>query len=232
MPSKTFFAAESPSEAEPSSSDLDEYLKPVFTKSMEPSLTSITGFSGFTISLSSSRSSTILSPEAFAPAVVTALELSGLEDSFVLDDEHMLTLYGELHAACPDGRVILFPGRNGRLSPGQKQLLHRSAADGIPVYRDRAAPRLLSLYTEDGQDDDGPSPDDMKARLLWLHGDAVLLDASASGADAVFLPGHAASPCPAPLTAGPGMEGCWPGPSPDFFRTRTLSAFLVQENQS
>ena len=32
--------------------------------------------------------------------------------------------------------------------------------------------------------------------------------------------------------SGPGMEACWPGPSPEFYRTRTCSAFLFQNIDS
>ena len=174
----------------------------------------------------------IVSPAPFAPAVATALELSGLEDSFVPDDARTADLYEDLRAASPDGRVVVFPG-NGPLTPGQKDLMHRAAADGIAVYRDAPAPKILSLYADEGcAAPGGPSPEDVKKRLLWLHPDAVLLEEPAQDLRAVFAPQDTPLPCAAPFAAGPGMEACWPGPSPEFFRTRTLSAFLVQENQS
>ena len=169
----------------------------------------------------------LVSPVPFAPAVATALELSGLEDSFVLDDARTADLYEDLRAASPDGRVVVLPG-SGALTPGQKDLMHRAAADGLALFRDTPAPKMLSLYT-----DDSPlSPDEVQRRLLWLHPDAVLAEEPAEDLCAVFAPQHTPLPCAAPLVAGPGMEACWTGPSPEFFRTRTLSAFLVQENQS
>ena len=168
----------------------------------------------------------VVSPTPFAPAVSTALELAGLEDSFVLDEDRLADLYRDLHDASPDGRVLVFPdGRNG-LSPGQKALLHRAAADGVPLYRDHPSPRLLARHGDDKE---------IRRRLLWLHPDADLLSEDAPDADALYLPENApssAAVCDAPFTAGPGMEGCWPGPTPAFFQSRTLSALLVQENQS
>ncbi len=176
----------------------------------------------------------VISPAPFAPAVATALELSGLEDSFVLDETQTADLYEDLRAASPDGRVVVFPGTEETPRAGQKDLMHRAASDGIPLYRDRPAPSLLSLYKD--TDDEHPVPfsaREMAGRLLWLHPDATLLTAPSPDVDAVFLPEEdVVLPCAAPLTAGPGMEACWMGPSPEFFRTRTLAAFLVQENQS
>ncbi len=168
----------------------------------------------------------VVSPATFAPAVATALELSGIEDSFVLDDDCAADLYEDLRAASPDGRVVVFPG-GGPLTPGQKDLLHRAAADGLRVFRDAPAPRILALGAEEG-----PLPEETRERLLWLHPDAELIDAPAPELRAVFTQSDVPSGCAAPFVAGPGMEACWPGPSPEFFRTRTLSAFLVQENQS
>ena len=176
----------------------------------------------------------VISPVPFAPAVSAALELAGLEDSFVLDDERLSDLYEDLRAASPDGRVLVFPDAEQGLSAGQKDLLHRAAADGVPVYRDRPAPRLLSLYKDENPEDGMPSKKEVSRRLRWLHPDAVLLEDETQTPDAVFLPAAPSFPAEtsAALAAGPGMEACWIGPSPAFFRTRTLSAFLVQEHQS
>ena len=173
----------------------------------------------------------VVSPVPFAPAVVTALELSGLEDSFVLDEGRTADLYEDLRATSPDGRVVVFPGPDG-LSAEQKDVLHRAAADGMPVYRDRPCPHILSLYSEETACPGGPSPEEIRDRLLWLHPDAVLTDGNEPDVRAVFAPEGVRPPCTAHLAAGPGMEACWSGPSPEFFRTRTLSAFLLQENQS
>ena len=168
-----------------------------------------------------------VSPAPFAPALSTALELAGLEDSFLLDAEGLASLYEDLCAASPDGRILVFPGPEG-FDEGMKDLLHKAAADGTPLYRDRAAPRILSLY----KNTDTPAAGEVAKRLLWLHPDATLLDMPSPGMDAVFTPQPCAETFDAPLTAGPGMEACWPGPSPEFFRTGALCAQLVQEIRS
>ena len=173
----------------------------------------------------------VVSPTPFAPAVATALELAGLEDSFLLDDGRTADLYEDLRAASPDGRVIVLPSPQP-LSAGQKDLLHRAAADGVPFFRDHAAPRLLSLYGKAEGESLGLSPDEALSRLRWLHPDAVLLDEPDRGMNAVFAPEGCDLPFGAPLLAGPGMEACWQSLAPEFFRTRTLSAHLVQEIQS
>lgn len=175
----------------------------------------------------------LLSPAPFAPAVSTALELAGLEDSFVLDDDRAADLYEDLRASSADGRVIVFPGGDGSLSPGQKDLLHRASIDGISTYRDLSAPKLLSLYPAASSEASGNlTAEDMKARLRWLYPDAVLCDEPSADVNAVFVPDGVSPQCSAPLTLGPGMEACWMSLDPEFFRTRTLSAFLVQENPS
>ncbi len=172
----------------------------------------------------------LLSPTPFAPAVATALELAGLEDSFVLADERAADLYEDLRASSTDGRVVAFPGSDGSLSPAQKDMLHRAVLDGVPVHRDAAAPKLLCLYPS--QTTTPLSAEDVKARLRWLHPDAVLLDEASMDARAAFAPEGATLPPSAPMTFGPGMEACWMSLNPEFFRTRTLSAFLLQENPS
>ena len=168
-----------------------------------------------------------VSSETFAPAVITALELAGLEDSFVLDAEGLASLYEDLRAVSPDGRILFFPGPEGP-DEAMKDLMHKAAADGTAAYRDKAAPRILSLYKKG----DTPSAAETEKRLRWLHPDADILDAPAPGIRAVFAPEPFDVSPAAPLTAGPGMEACWPGPEPEFFRTVTLCARLVQENLS
>ena len=168
-----------------------------------------------------------VSSEPFAPAVITALELAGLEDSFVLDAEGLASLYEDLRAVSPDGRILFFPGPEGP-DEAMKDLMHKAAADGTAAYRDKAAPRILSLY----KNTDTPAAGEVAKRLLWLHPDATLLDMPSPGMDAVFTPQPCAETFDAPLTAGPGMEACWPGPSPEFFRTGALCAQLVQEIRS
>ena len=169
----------------------------------------------------------VVSASPFAPPVAAALELAGLEDSFLMDAEGLASLYEDLRAFSPEGRVMLFPGPEG-CDAGMKDLLHTAVSDGTAVYRDRGAPRILSLYKGEGGNG-VPSAAEVEKRLLWMHPDAELLDAPAPGAGAVFTPEPSAAPCRAPLIAGPGMEGLWTGPSPEFFRTGALCAQLVQE---
>ena len=157
----------------------------------------------------------------------TALELAGLEDSFLLGAEGLASLYEDLRAASPDGRIMVFPGPEG-CDETMKDLMHKAVSDGMAVYHDRGTPRILSLYNGEGESGN-PSAGEMERRLLWMHPDAELLDAPAPGICAVFTPEPSAAPCPAPLIAGPGMEGVWTGPSPEFFRTGALCAQLVQE---
>lgn len=171
----------------------------------------------------------IVSETSFSSSVATAMELAGLEDSFILEQERFADLYEDLRASSPHGRLLVFPGPDGALSPAQKDLLHKAAADGLPLMHDRPSPRLLSLYGSGEEDTDLPA-DEVKARLSWLHPDAELLDAPTPGISAVFTPGTRSSvPLYGPFTAGPGMEACWPGPGPEFFRTCILSAFFSQE---
>lgn len=55
-----------------------------------------------------------VSSEPFAPAVITALELAGLEDSFVLDAEGLASLYEDLRAVSPRKNPVLpRAGRTG-----------------------------------------------------------------------------------------------------------------------
>ena len=167
----------------------------------------------------------VVSEAPFSPAVCTALELAGLEDSFLLHAEQMPGLYEDLRAAAPDGRLVAFPGADGSFTPAQQELLHAAALDGLPRFRDLPRPRILSLHAEGSE---------AAARLRWLQPDADLLRAPAPDVRAVFTPLAEASPAaffPAFL-CGPGMEACWPGPSPEFYRTRTCSAFLFQNIDS
>lgn len=161
----------------------------------------------------------------FSPAVITAMELAGLEDSFVLNMGRIELLYDELRNASPDGRILFFPGGK-EPHEDMMRLMHKAAAHGTRFYCDRAAPKILSLYRQE----DTPSFAETAKQLLWLHPDADILHAPAPGIRAVFSPQPFASACAAPLTAGPGMEACWIGPEIEFFRTITLCAGLNQEN--
>lgn len=165
----------------------------------------------------------IVSEAPFSPAVCTALELAGLEDSFLLDADQMPGLYEDLRALSPDGRLAVFPGADGSFTAAQRDLLHDAALDGMPRLRDLPSPRLFSLHGEDSK---------AETRLRWLYPDAELLREPAPGIRAAFIPDHSvpSSAMCADMVCGPGMEACWPGPSPDFYRTCSCSAFLLHEH--
>ena len=164
----------------------------------------------------------VVSEAPFAPAICTALELAGLEDSFLLDGEQIPGLYEDLRALSADGRVVAFPGADGAFTEAQKELLHSAALDGLPRLRDLPSPRLLCLH-EPGSE--------AEARLQWLYPDADMLREAAPGLRAAYVPDGSACPQDAaPFICGPGMEACWPGPAPEFYRTYSCSALLFQEN--
>lgn len=164
----------------------------------------------------------VTSPSSFAPSIITALELSGLEDSFVLSEGNTERLYESLLSLSQEGRLLFFPGPDDK-----KTLLHpllqRAWSDGIAFHADKPSPVILAP---------GPCAEEIRERLAWLHPDAHIVTAPQQRVDAVFSPAGAALPCASAFTAGPGMEACWPGPSPDFFRTHALSAFLFKEIDS
>lgn len=163
----------------------------------------------------------IVSEQAFSPAVCTALELAGLEDSFLLAVDQMPGLYEDLRALCPDGRMLAFPGADGAFTPAQQELMHSAALDGMPRWRDLPAPRIVSLHAS------GSSADEY---LHWLYPDAEFLSEAAPGIAAAFAPDESALPAiAAPHVCGPGLEACWPGPTPDFYRTHTCSAFFQEQ---
>ncbi len=167
----------------------------------------------------------IVSEKIFPTALCTAMELAGLEDSFVVGKNHIPALYEDLRSISHDGRVLLFPGADGKLTPVQKTLLHSAARDGIPLLRDLPAPRLLHLYTAK------PEIEKLARRLRWLHPDAEILTEPTADMRVVFVPHEETSVPESPaMVLGPGMEACWPGPNPDFFHTSKCSAFLFREN--
>lgn len=169
----------------------------------------------------------IVSEASFTPSICTALELAGLEDSFVMEGDCLPGLYEDLRSLSPDGRIVFFPDAESSISPAQKALMHATALDGMPRLRDLPAPRILSLHDASSE---------AEKRLFWLHPDAEIFREAASGLRAAFVPDAEACPshtaASAPFICGPGMEACWPGPSPEFYRTISCSAFLFQENDS
>ena len=165
----------------------------------------------------------VVSEAPFSPAVCAALELAGLEDSFLLDGNQMPGLYEDMRTLCPEGRVLAFPDAEGNFTPAQRELLHSAALDGIPRLRDLPSPRLLCLHEPGSLGEE---------RLRWLQPDAEFLSEPAPDIRAAYVPGEESAPGGVPFVCGPGMEACWPGPSPEFYRTHTCSAFLFQKNDS
>lgn len=161
----------------------------------------------------------IVSEGSFTAPVIAALELAGLEDSFVTDAAELARLFDELYGLSPEGRLLVFPDADGQLSHAQSSLLHRAASLAMPRLRDIPAP-ILSLYDEDSES---------HRRLRWLYPDAPLVRSPMLGTRAAYGPADAPFPA-VPFTAGPGMEACWPGPAPEFFCNRTCSAYLFEEN--
>lgn len=165
-----------------------------------------------------------VSAQEYSPALCAALELAGVEDSFAVEEERLPDLYEDLRSASPEGRLLVFPDARGAFSPAQKALWHGAAADGLPLLLDRPSPRLLSLYAP------GPAAEALAARLHWLHPDAELVARMTTDVRAAFVPSAKAPVPESPaMVLGPGMEACWPGPSPDFFCSSTCSAFLFPE---
>ena len=165
----------------------------------------------------------VISEAPFSPAVCAALELAGLEDSFLLDGEQMPGLYEDMRTLCPEGRVLAFPDAEGHFTPAQQELLHSAALDGMPRLRDLPSPRILCLHEPGSFHEES---------LRWLQPDAEFLSEPAPDIRAAYVPGEESAPGGVPFVCGPGMEACWPGPSPEFYRTRTCSAFLFQKNDS
>ncbi|MBR3880776.1 MAG: hypothetical protein IKJ34_04190 [Mailhella sp.] len=165
----------------------------------------------------------IVSEAPFAQAICTAMELAGLEESFVLDSEQIHRLWSELRALSPEGRLLTFPDSEGSLSSAQKALLHEAATLGMPRLRDFPAPTVLSQHG---------SGSETEARLRWLHPDARIVHSSSDDIRVAFLSDEHSDPLstsPGIFCCGPGMEACWPGPSPEFYLTCSCSAFLLQE---
>ena len=165
----------------------------------------------------------VVSEAPFAASVCTALELAGLEDSFQLSGEQVSDLYDDLRVLSPEGRVLVFPGEDGTFTEAQETLRSDASWDDLPCLQDPPFPFILSLHAPGSE---------AEARLRWLHPDAELLHEAAPGLSAVFVPAPSALPgglVPAFL-CGPGMEACWPGPGPEFYLTRSCSAFLFQDS--
>ena len=67
-------------------------------------------------------------------------------------------------------------------------------------------------------------------RLAALYPDAEFLNEATPDVRAAYVPEDMPGLGGIPFVCGPGMEACWPGPSPEFYRTCTCSAYLFQNN--
>ena len=175
----------------------------------------------------------VISLSVPAPSIAAALELAGLDDLFIMDGAGARKLLAELRAACAGGCLALFPwpaGQGEGASPEPPLLPGPPCGPwrGLRVWQDTPRPRIIlrpSAAESDGRE--------LERRLQWLHPDAILEGTEAGGAaDAVF---NAQDLRPACGTAGlllqAGLEACWTGPSPEFFRTRRCAACLAPEDE-
>ena len=163
-----------------------------------------------------------------SPALCTALELTGLEDIFVVpqSEQRLDALVKELTAMNTDGRILFFPACSGEFS----KLRHNAANAGCPCWQEGKAPHLAVL------EDDAKYTDVLRSDIIaWAHGlDAICSDSA--NADAIFkasVYGTEGQILPQALVFGSGMEGCWvhKGLTPDWFRTTSLCAsFYSSEN--
>ena len=173
----------------------------------------------------------VLSVGEPAGSVAAALELAGIEDLFITDVRQAGRLAGELQDRRIAGRLILFPWTGNDSADDDVSELFRSLGKKMRAYSDSPRPSLL--ITEQPS---GISHAELNARLLWLHPDARILDNrhEAQSPDAVYgvSPCSTGTPLSASMLFGSGMEACWTGPSPDFFRARRCAAFLTMEDEA
>ncbi len=163
--------------------------------------------------------------------IAAALELAGIDDLFVMHETNARRLLGDLCAASAEGRLALFPWIGDSREQADPAQPFFSGAErerwlGVRTWRDIPRPSLIlrpCASESEGRE--------LERRLRLMHPDAVLTGAEADGsADAVF---NAQDPRPADdpacLRLNAGMEACWTGPSPGFFRIRRCDAFLTPE---
>ena len=163
-------------------------------------------------------------------SIAAALELAGADDLFVMDGDGAGKLLGELCAAREEGRLALFPWiGDGREKAGPDQALlpcpPPERRRGVRTWRDIPRPSVIlrPCATEEGSRE-------LERRLRLLHPDAVLKETAEGAADAVFnAQDHRPADDTACLRLNAGMEACWTGPSPEFFRVRRCDAFLTPE---
>lgn len=144
---------------------------------------------------------------------LTALELCGVEDIFLLQQADLERLFRDLG---PSGSAVFLGPKAGEAEP-------LARARGLMTYKDRGEPALSLL-----------SPDEFPVRTLeFCQGEAARRLNSDACPDAVYAGAERARQLAfsqkAPrLILGPGCEGFWlhPGLSPAFFRPGS-SAFLL-----
>lgn len=160
-----------------------------------------------------------------APSLSVALELAGLENLYIRPataDRALPDLLQEL-AVSGEGRLLLFPTAQSRLSASFTALRETARTLRIRLWQDRPAPRIAVA----GQPGAGA-----EELLRWAHGDAVLVPARAippqedlkgrrNMAQACWIPAPGTPGFPCPLTLGPGLEAFWLADRLDrnFFRT-------------
>ena len=171
---------------------------------------------------------------ACSPALLTVLELTGIDQAYTLAAPPSLpfwrSLADNLGKFGSDGRLLYFGARN------ELHVSLRELADerSWPLWTDR--PPRLKLDTQARK-----NALDVAA-IHWAHPDAEPYAAqfdSGSGQACTVLytakteSGIFATPGQTALTLGPGLEGCWlhPDLSPDFFLTRQTAILSTDINR-
>jgi len=151
-----------------------------------------------------------------------ALELAGVEEIFVMPDNSpvLQNLLLALHQWKPDGRLLLFPTVESRLSAEFVTLRQTARKLGLRLWQDRPKPRLLLTTVADKE---------RQGSVGWAHGAAELEytenpTSLPLGMDAAYL--STATNLSFPQLFGPGLEACWFHPRLDvrFFQNVTLAA--------
>ena len=139
------------------------------------------------------------------PELLTALELTGVEQLFLMDCTQLTQFLRELPSG---GGRILNMGEPNCPNPAQ-----------LPLWTDHA-PRLVLSDTNP----------ELRERLLATHPDAILIDAERAlseglPCDAAY--GSATLPAPLHLTVELAEAWASPNPAPDWFMNTTCSLFTA-----
>ncbi len=172
----------------------------------------------------------IITLSTLPSAVCVSLELAGVEDVFLMDCTNAKSLVATLNAQSEHGCLVLFPW-DGSDQPSLSSINETfcgtdQALLKFRTWQDRTHPRFLVRAW--------PSENDYQEllrNLRWLHPDAVMVSQKDENtADCAFTTDiNAPAGAFTKLSLGPGMEACWVGPSPDFFRIQSYAAFLIPE---